>query len=183
MHCLVYLFLSFCLCLFGIFIWFCMDTLSQNRKQQISSYGLEFLIKTYLVKSFQKIIWCLSKTHSSPLSDSSFIETQQSEFVVLFTSSFTKKMLDFVRGPEISKLLLDHLYLSSFESISIFLLPDIFVNSTDYYHHLLEKTSSCLKINPPLSLSNEEAKQYLANLIQPSPHDSMEWTTISLEDT
>lgn len=193
-YCLIILFSSFCISIIGIFIWFCLDTQSQNQKQIISSYGLEYLIKSYLVKSFQKVIWCLSQMHTH-LVPSSEIQVYQSQFVNQFTSSFTKKMFGFVRGSEISKSLLDNLYLGSFEKINIFLLPDIFVTSNNYYYHLLDKSSSCF-MNKPIDMgdqNNETSKQYLANLIRDystnlskpmksMDRDTMEWTTISLSD-
>ena len=178
-----------------LFVWFCIDAATNARIQKVSSYGLEFLLKTYLMKSFQKVIWLLSfQQHSIPSPPSSSIarvEDSQAQFVERLTRELTQKMLRFVRGAEISKAIQETLYLGTFQTIDLFLIPDALLVSNEYYRDLLRDAMSCFSPEEQkkvLDKDNTQAKHYLAELCKRSspfvsdPDPNTEGSTLSLED-
>lgn len=139
-----------------IFIWICIDSNYNNKIQEISWYGYHYLIQTYLVKSFQKVTFLLKDIDEKSMNQ---FQQNQIDFVHKYTTIFCNKLLSFVRGSEICKQLHDHLYLTSFEKIDIFLIPDSLVNSNEYYKNLLYYASS-----KKIEKTNDEAKIYLASI-------------------
>jgi hypothetical protein len=159
---------SLILSILSIFIWLCIQKNKDDRIMEISSIGLQYLIKNYLIKCFQKVCVLLIKSKNQIISQklkSEDITDQQDKFIKMFVNPLSIKIINFTRGQEIVKNINNNVSQYQFEKLDLFIFPDQLIIDNDYYKYLLLYTSEKTLIHP-LEKTNQDAKIYLAQLME-----------------
>jgi len=154
------------LTILSVFIWLCVQKKRDDRILELSSIGLQFLLKNYLLKCFQKVCVLLIKSNNQIISiklKSEDVSDQQDKFLKMYIDILTRKLLSFARGIDVIRKINDNVGLNQFSDLDLFLFPDQIILDNDYYKNLLYYASEKTLINP-IEKTNQESKSYMHEL-------------------
>ena len=161
-----YVVLGIIFTLLSFFIWICVENGRNEKIVEISNIGLKYMIKNYLLKSFQKVCVLLLKNRDGTQKTKITKETtrtNQSRFCEHYEKRLTEDLMGRARGLEIVQTIYENILKNNFEEMILFLFPDVVLSNNDYYKNLLLWASENT-LNSPICMENQEAKNFLGEL-------------------